>query len=228
MVSAIANPVGLFKAGKSGAGGQYEPMTRIRRDIFQRTNMIYGLKMTGAFKDLDPQSIIIDIEYDGVTEEDPQASRPLIFVTDDPAQKDRGIWYGTFKAPNNRESFSALGTHTVRIRVAPRQAPRTDTMMVIVVPKDGATKIVRTVITKMVPVYTANACTGKMEITSYTEEKTATESEVPAETEITYTGYSVTQVLGPRDFSAAAGGMEATYPFEIFSSSLPPYDLPQE
>ena len=223
----IAIPVGLFKSGKSGAGGDLNPLVKIRRDIFQLTNMVYGLQMTGAYKGLDPKSIIIDIEYDGYTMEDPQSARPMSFVTDDPKQTDRGTWFGTFKAPNAGEQYSALGKHKVKVSVAPRQAPLTQMHMTIVVPKDGATKTVTTTITTKVPVYGVG-CQGQSIITGYEDKIETSTMEVPAETEITYEGYSVKQILGPRDFSPEAGGVTKEFEFEIFSSNLPPYDLPQE
>ncbi len=221
----IAIPVGLFKSGKSGAGGQEQPLDRIRRDIFQLTNMKYGLQMTGEYKGLDPKSIIIDIEYDGYKMEDPQSARPMSFVTDDPKQTDRGTWYGTFKAPNAGEKYSTVGRHKVRINVAPRQAPLTQMHMTVVVPKDGATKTVTTTITTRKPVY-GTGCNGQPIIISYEDVFETSSMEVPAETEITYEGYSVKQVLGPRDFSPEAGGVTKEFEFEIFPSNLPPYDLP--
>jgi hypothetical protein len=224
----IAIPVGLFKSGKSGAGGDLNPLVKIRRDIFQLTNMVYGLQMTGAYKGLDPKSIIIDIEYDGYKMEDPQSARPMSFVTDDPKQTDRGTWFGTFKAPNAGEQYSALGKHKVKVSVAPRQAPLTQMHMTIVVPKDGATKTVTTTITTKKPVYGISPCSGKSIITGYEDVVETSSMEVPAETVITYEGYSVKQVLGPRDFSPEAGGAVQEFEFEIFPSNIPPYDLPQE
>jgi len=231
-MEAIAKPVGLYKAGKSGAGGQMEPLTKIRKDIFQLTNMIYGLAMTGAYQKLDPHSIIIDAEYDGYVMHDPHSSRPMSFVTDDPAQN-RGTWYGTFKAPNAGDKYSSVGKHKVRISAAPRKAPRTEMHMTIVVPKEGGMKTVQTTTTVMVPTYGQDPCSGKPIITGYKEEVTVTSVDVPAETEITYEGYSVTQVLGERDFSPEAGGVTEEYEFEIFwkdaaGNILPPYDLPQD
>jgi hypothetical protein len=96
----------------------------------------------------------------------------------------------------------------------------------IIVPKEGATKTVRTTTTTKVPIY--GLVCGKQTITGYKDEVTVVETEVPAETEISYVGYSVTQVIAPRDFSPEAGGATAEYEFEIFPSNIPPYDLPQE
>ena len=224
----IAIPVGLFKSGKSGAGGDINPLVKIRRDIFQLTNMIFGLQMTGAYKGLDPKSIIIDIEYDGYKMEDPHSARPMSFVTDDPKQTDRGTWYGTFKAPNAGEQYSAIGRHKVKVSVAPRQCPLTQMHMTSVVPGDDATKTVCTTITTKKPVYGVSPCSGQSIITGYEDVIETSSMEVPAETVITYEGYSVKQVLGPRDFSPEAGGVTKEFEFEIFSSSLPPYDLPTE
>lgn len=217
----IAIPVGLFKSGKTGAGGQPMPMKRIRRDIFQLTNMLYGLTMTGNYKGLSPKSVIIDIAYDGHIEHDPHAARPLDFVTDDPANP--GFWLGTFKAPNNKEEYSEEKIHTVRISVAPRQAPLTQMNMTIVVPKDGATKTVTTTITTKKPVYGVSPCSGQTIITGYQDVVETSSMEVPAETEITYEGYSVKQILGPRDFSPEAGGVTAEFQFEIYPTKDSPF-----
>lgn len=221
----IATPAGLFKAGKSGAGGQPEPMTKIRRDISQLTNMLYGLAMTGAYAGQDPvKTVIIDLEYDGYKMQDPHSARPMSFVTNDPGKA--GFWLGTFKAPNAGEQYSAIGKHKVKISVAPRIPPMTQMHETIIVPKEGATKTVRTTTTTKVPIY--GLVCGKQTITGYKDEVTVVETEVPAETEISYVGYSVTQVIAPRDFSPEAGGATAEYEFEIFPSNLPPYDLPQD
>jgi hypothetical protein len=100
--------------------------------------------------------------------------------------------------------------------------------MTIVVPVDGATKKVQTTTTTKVPIYGPPDCTGKRAVTGYKDEVTVSEMTVPMETEITYEGYSVTQIIPPRDFSPEAGGITKEFEFEIFSSSLPPYDLPQD
>jgi len=227
----IAIPVGLFKAGLSGAGGDITPLIKIRRDIFQLTNMLYGLQMTGAFAGQNPaKTIIIDLDFDGYTMQDPHSSRPMSFVTNDTGKT--GFWLGTFKAPNanvyGEKEYAALGKHKVKISVAPRIAPLTQMNMTIVVPVDGATKKVQTTTTTKVPVYGPPDCNGKRAITGYKDEVTVSEMTVPMETEITYEGYSVTQIIPPRDFSPEAGGVTREFEFEIFSSSLPPYDLPTE
>lgn len=228
MIQPIAEPVGLFKAGLSGAGGDLTPLIKIRKDIFQLTNMLYGLQMTGAYAGQNPaKTVIIDIEYDGYTMQDPHSSRPMSFVTNDPG---KGFWLGTFKAPNaniyGQNTYSSLGKHKVKVSAAPRVAPLTQMHMTIVVPVDGATKKVQTTTTTKVPVYETSPCTGIPFISGYKDEVTVSEMIVPAETEISYEGYSVTQIIPPRDFSPEAGGVTKEFEFEIFSSSLPPYDLP--
>jgi len=230
-MEAIAEIKGLYKAGKSGAGGQPEPMKRIRKDIFQLTNMLYMLRMTGAYAGQSPaKSVIIDISYDGYTMEDPHSARPMSFVTNDPGKSTD--WLGTFKAPNANKpgepDYSALGVHKVRISTAPRQPPLTQINLTIVVPKDGQMKTVTTTTTTKVPVFEVSPCTGQKVIVGYRDEITTSTMEVPMDTEILYEGYSVTQVIPPRDFSPEAGGVTKEFEFEIFSSNLPPYDIPTE
>jgi len=95
----VAIPVGLFKAGLSGAGGDITPLIKIRRDIFQLTNMLYGLQMTGAYAGQNPaKTVIIDLDFDGHTMQDPHSSRPMSFVTNDTGNT--AFWLATFKAPN--------------------------------------------------------------------------------------------------------------------------------
>jgi hypothetical protein len=120
----IADPIGLFKAGAYGAGGQYEPMDEngIRKDIFQRVNMIYGLEINTSIKAPTKSSMIIDIVYDGLCIQDPHASNPMMYSTDYPAQTDRGFWYGFFRVPQYTKFFK-VGKHSVTIKVAPRPAP---------------------------------------------------------------------------------------------------------
>lgn len=161
MVEPIAKPVGLFKAGASGAGGQFEPMTAmgIRHDFFQTYPIIYGLEINTSAGAPTKDSMIIDFVYDGLCIEDPHASHPMVFSTDYPAQTGRGFWYGFCDAPHYTK-FSKVGNHTVTIRVAPRPAPQPGT-------------------------------TG------------------------------ATQTLAPRDFSPAAGGVEATFELTIYPASGP-------
>ena len=124
MVEPIADVIGLFKAGPSGAGGQYEPMDEdgIRKDIFQHVNMIFGLEINTGVGAPTKDSMIIDVVYDGICIKDPHASRPMAFSTDYPSQVDRGFWYGFFRAPNYIK-YSRVGKHVVTIKVAPRPAP---------------------------------------------------------------------------------------------------------
>jgi hypothetical protein len=222
----IAEIIGLFKSGKSGAGGQPEPMKRIRRDIFQLTNMLYMLRMTGAYAGAHPaKTVIVKIKYDGYEMDDPHSARPMTFVTNDPGKFTD--WLGTFKAPNaNRPGepdYSAIGRHTVEISAAPRQPPLTQMHMTIVVPKDGQTKTVTTTTTTKIPIYETSPCTGQKVIVGYRDEITTSTMEVPLETEISYEGYSVTQVIPPRDFSAEAGGVTKTFTFEIYPSNESPF-----
>jgi acetolactate synthase small subunit len=114
------------------------------------------------------------------------------------------------------------GIHKVIVQVAPRGAPSTVSHMTIVVPVDGATKKVQTTTKKQVPVYGVNSC-GKTVVTGYKEEVTVTEDIVPLKTEITYEGYSVSQVLAPRDFSPEAGGVTREFTFEIYPDSESPF-----
>jgi hypothetical protein len=161
MVEPIAKPIGLFKAGLSGAGGQFEPLDEkgIRHDIFQRTPVIFGLEINTSIGAPTKDSMIIDFVYDGLCIRDPHASNPMIMSTDYPAETDRGFWYGFCQAPRYTK-FSKIGKHTVTIRVAPRPAPAPGTA-------------------------------------------------------------SATQILAPRDFSPAAGGVEATFELVIYPDSQP-------
>ena len=124
MIEPIADVIGLFKAGFHGAGGQFQPMDEqgIRRDIFQLTNIIYGLEINTDIGAPTKDSMIIDVEYDGFVQHDPQASNPMMFSTDYPAQTDRGFWYGYFRAPNYSK-YCRVGEHTVTIKVGHRPAP---------------------------------------------------------------------------------------------------------
>jgi hypothetical protein len=123
MAEPIAYPVGLFQAGQSGGGGQFEPLTQKTR--FQFTygmgrRIVFALDVVKEGFSLDKDSIIIDAVYDGVTEKDPHAQTPMEFVTDYPHQNDRGYWYGFFEPPRYRQ-FTAPGVHTIQIKVAPRK-----------------------------------------------------------------------------------------------------------
>jgi hypothetical protein len=225
----IAIPVGPVKFGLSGAGNDpMLPLVKIRKDIFQTVDMKMLFQLTGNYTGQSPaMTMIMDFEYDGYRMEDPHSARPMSFVTDDPGKP--GKFIVPFKAPNAGPlgglAYSAIGKHRVKASVAPRVPPMTQSHMTIVVPKDGATKTVTTTTRTVTPSTKWVDC--KL-VTTYTEEVAVSTMEVPLETEITYEGYSVTQIMAPRDFSPEAGGATAEFEFEIFSSSLPPYDLPVE
>lgn len=124
MVDQIANPAGLWQAGQSGAGGQFEPLTPKTRNMFtygMGRRIVYALDFnTTAGFTPDKDSCIIDIIYDGVTIRDPHAQTPMEFVTDFPSQTDRGHWFGFFEPPKVR-TFTDPGNHEVVVRVAPRK-----------------------------------------------------------------------------------------------------------
>jgi hypothetical protein len=122
MTEYIAKPLGLSKAGSSGCGGSPEPLKRIRRDMFQRSNILYALRWNTGAGAPTRDTCIIDLTYDGYTMEDPHSSRPMIFLTDY-AGKQSPYWLGMFQAPNGSYRYSAVGKHTVTIKVAPRVAP---------------------------------------------------------------------------------------------------------
>jgi hypothetical protein len=119
----IAIPAGLFSAGASGAGGQLEPLNPagIKRYIFTMGNrhVIYGLKFNEGFVP-SADTTIIDCLYDGICIKDPHAQTPMIFVTDYPSQRDRGLWYGYFEPPRYTK-YSDPGIHKIQIKVAPRK-----------------------------------------------------------------------------------------------------------
>ena len=119
----IAKPLGLSKAGTSGLGGSPEPLLKIRRCDFQRLGgILYALRWNNSKTAPTADTCLIDIAYDGRTEEDPHAARPLIYVTNY-AGKQSPYWLGQFQAPNGMSSFSAVGKHKVKISCAPRKAP---------------------------------------------------------------------------------------------------------
>ncbi len=124
MVDPIAYPAGLFQAGKSGASGQFEPLTPKTRYMFtfgMGRRIVYGLdfvKNSGFSPGND--TCIIDVVYDGVTIKDPHAQTPMEFVTAYPSQPERGLWYGFFEPPKLRK-YTDPGIHMVTIKVAPRK-----------------------------------------------------------------------------------------------------------
>jgi hypothetical protein len=212
----IAVPVGLVKFGQSGAGNDpMLPLVRIRKDIFQTVDMKVLFQLTGNYAGQSPaETMIMDFEYDGYKMEDPHSARPMSFITDDPGKP--GKFLVPFKAPNAGPlgglAYSAPGRHHVKASIAPRIPPLTQSHMKIVVPVDGATKKIQITTVTKVPIY--NEC-GTC-IVGYKDEPEVSEVTVPIETEITDTGYSVTQIMAPRDFSPEAGGATAEFDFEIF------------
>ena len=130
MVSIIGTPMGLSKAGETGCGGDFIPLKSIRRDFFQRSNMVYAIKFVDKENLTDEelkQSVIIDIIYDGYSMSDPHSARPMSFVTNYQGNANKKAWFGTFKAPNAGKKYSKNGIHTVVIKVAPRKAPSVGT-----------------------------------------------------------------------------------------------------
>ncbi len=123
MVDPIAFVKGLFQAGQSGAGGQFEPLTAKTRNAFtygMGRRIVYALDFVKKGFAPDKDTCIIDAVYDGVTIRDPHAQTPMEFFTNYPGQLDRGLWYSYFEPPRLR-SFTDPGIHTVQIKVAPRK-----------------------------------------------------------------------------------------------------------
>jgi hypothetical protein len=125
----IAHPIGLFMAGPTGAGGEYQPLERIRHDIFQRLpeGIVYGLAINADADAPTQDSMIIDITFDGkTTVHDPQKDHTIEQVADYPIdQATRGIvWFCPVQSPGYTR-YSKVGKHTVTIKVAPRDAPTT-------------------------------------------------------------------------------------------------------
>lgn len=219
----IAKPIGLFKAGKSGAGGEFRPITPagIRQDIFKRLpeGMIYGLEINKGAGAPKADSMIIDVIFDNkVTISDPQLDHTVRQVTDYPIDvANKGlVWFCPAEVPGYT-AFSRVGPHTMTIKVAPRTAPVQGGSVVFVPP--GTMKQVTTVVTTVIPaVY--NPCTGALVAKEHTVYSQTT-AEVPVDPTIDYVGYSVTQELGVRDFSPEAGGMTATFTFNIYGEGGP-------
>jgi hypothetical protein len=118
-------------AGVTGAGGEYIPLARIRRDIFQRLpeGIVYGLAINADTDAPKQDSMIVDITFDGqTTVHDPQKDHTIEQVADYPIdQATRGIvWFCPVKPPGYTR-YSTVGKHTVTIRVAPREAPAAGT-----------------------------------------------------------------------------------------------------
>ncbi|CAK0771163.1 hypothetical protein CCP3SC15_420008 [Gammaproteobacteria bacterium] len=119
MKTPICKILGLFKAGESGAGGQYQPFIppEIRQNLFNRVNLAYGLAFNPGYV-TGEDDVIIDLVYDGITITDPHRSRPMAFVTNYPGTFNG--WYGPLVVPNYTR-YSKPGVHAVVIKVAPRK-----------------------------------------------------------------------------------------------------------
>lgn len=224
----IGKPIGLYKAGKSGAGGEYRPITPggIRQDIFKRLpeGLVYGLEINKGAAAPKEDSMIIDIIFDGkVTVSDPQLDHTVKQVTDYPIDvANKGlVWFCGTDVPNYTQ-FSKKGLHTVTVKVAPRKAP-VQGGSVVFVPPGTMKQVIVTTTTKIPAVY--DPCTGAMVAREHTV-VTETMKEVEVDPTIDYVGYSVTQDLGVRDFSPEAGGMQATFTYLIYGEEGPaiPYD----
>ncbi len=122
----IAEPIGLFMAGYSGAGGDYIPLKAIHREIFQRlpNGIIFGLKIEAGPTTPTQDSMIIDVVFDNEVESTLHDPHIIEQVTDYPVdQARRGIvWFGTAQPPRYTP-YSRYGKHTVLVKVAPRKAP---------------------------------------------------------------------------------------------------------
>lgn len=122
MVNPIGKILGLFKAGASGAGGQFEPLDKIDSYIWKmnQNRLVYGIKffdMTGEFV-ANYDAVIIDVVYDGVCQKDTHLKDPMIFVTNYPGEK--ATWFAYFTPPSYLR-FSEAGWHKVEIKIAPRK-----------------------------------------------------------------------------------------------------------
>jgi hypothetical protein len=127
----IAHPIGLFMSGPTGAGGEYQPLERIRHDIFQRLpeGIVYGLAINAGAGAPTAGSMIVDITFDArTTVHDPWKDHTVEQVADYPIdQATRGIvWFCPVRVPRYTR-YSRVGKHTVTIRVAPREAPAAGT-----------------------------------------------------------------------------------------------------
>ena len=122
MVNAIGKILGLFKAGESGAGGQFQPLDKIDAYVWKmnQCRLVYGIKFADMVGDLieNYDAVIIDCIYDGVCVKDPHAKDPMIFVTNYPGE--RAAWFAYFTPPSYLR-FSEAGIHKVEIKIAPRK-----------------------------------------------------------------------------------------------------------
>ena len=144
MTERIATPIGLFKAGPSGVGGDFEPMTPmgIRHDFFQRLpeGIVYGLEINTAENAPSLDTMIIDVTYDAhFTLHDPHHEYSIQQVSDYPVDHAaRGmVWFCGAQVPHYTR-YSKVGEHTITISVAPRTAPAagTDSAHQILSPRD--------------------------------------------------------------------------------------------
>lgn len=124
MVTPIGKIVGLFKAGMSGAGGQFQPLDKIDAYLWKvgcQCRIVYGLLFNEMGKDIlkDVDTVIIDCVYDGVCIKDPHRSNPMCFVTNYPGYTGQ-LWFSYFTPPSYTK-YLAPGKHTVTIKVAPRK-----------------------------------------------------------------------------------------------------------
>lgn len=224
----IATPIGIFKAGPTGVGGQIERMTPagIRRDFFQRLpeGLIYGLAVNAGPDAPNKDSMIMDVIYDaGSADEftllDPHLDHTIQQVTDYPVdQAKRGIaWFCGAKVPGYTR-YSKVGPHSLTVRVAPRAAPLQGGTTTTIIPPPGTMKKV-TITTESVVPALLNSC-GQVIVPEHTVVTYATK-EVPVEPTTDYVGYSVKQDLGPRDFSPEAGGVTKTFTFRIYDENGP-------
>jgi len=130
MINPIAEPIGLFMAGYSGAGGDYIPLKSINREIFQRlpNGIIFGLKIASGIAAPTKDSMIVDVIFDNEVESTLHDPHIVEQVTDYPVdQATRGIvWFGAAKPPGYTQ-YSKYGKHPVLVKVAPRKAPASGT-----------------------------------------------------------------------------------------------------
>jgi hypothetical protein len=122
MVNPIGKILGLFKAGESGAGGQFQPLDKIDAYVWKmnQCRLVYGVAFANMVGDLvaNYDAVIIDILYDGVCQKDTHLKDPMIFVTNYPGEKQ--AWFAYFTPPSYSQ-YLAPGVHTVKIQIAPRK-----------------------------------------------------------------------------------------------------------
>ena len=124
MTSPIGKIVGLFKAGPSGVGGQFQLFDKIDAYLWKmadQCHVVYGI-VFNVHDELgsDKDAVIIDCIYDGVCIKDPHAANPGVFVTNYPGNMGGRTWFGYFTPPAYTK-YLAPGKHTVQIKIAPRK-----------------------------------------------------------------------------------------------------------